>query len=123
MFCSTEQGLRLAKLPKIEAADVKAFREAVEADCDVAQSRNPFLDVKISEDFEQPVICCQLIMEEIRVPKLVHPKLPWNIQLSLCRLPMLSKTRIHDLNSFYHLRSRIMCEPLKHSVPHLRLTC
>lgn len=66
-----EQGLRLAKRQKNEASDLKALREVVEAVCKAAQRRNGLLEMKISEDFGQPVLACQLLIEEIRVPKLI----------------------------------------------------
>lgn len=69
--CSSEQGLRLAKRPKNEASDLKALREAVEADCKAAQRRNGLLEMTITEEFGQPVVACQLLIEEIRVPKLI----------------------------------------------------
>lgn len=69
--CSSEQGLRLAKRPKNDAADLKSVREAVEADCKAAQERNPLLSLNIYEEFGQPVVECMLLIEEIKLPKLV----------------------------------------------------
>lgn len=69
--CSSEAGLRLAKRPKNEAADLKALREAVEADCEAAKQRNPLLSIEILEEFGQPVVTCLLLIAEIRLPKLV----------------------------------------------------
>lgn len=69
--CSSEAGLRLAKRPKNEAADLRALREAVEADCRSAQKRNPLLYLEILEEFGQPVVMCLLRITEIKLPKLV----------------------------------------------------
>lgn len=69
--CSTEQGLRLAKRPKNDATDLRCAREAVEADCKAAQELNPLLDLEIVEEFEKPVVKCMLLIEEIKLPKLV----------------------------------------------------
>ncbi len=68
---SSDQGLRLAKRPKNEAADLKSLKEAVEADCRSAQERNPLLSIDITEEFGQPVVTCQLLIEDIKLPKLV----------------------------------------------------
>lgn len=69
--CSGEGGLRLAKKPKNEVADVKTLREAVEADCRAAKERNPLLMIRVTEEFGQPVVTCLLNIPEIRLPKLV----------------------------------------------------
>lgn len=69
--CSYESGLRLAKRPKNEAADLKSLREAVEADCKAAKQRNPLLMIDIREEFGQPVVTCLLNIPQIRLPKLV----------------------------------------------------
>lgn len=69
--CSGEGGLRLAKKPKNEVADVKTLREAVEADCKAAKERNPMLMIQVTEEFGQPVVTCLLNIPEIRLPKLV----------------------------------------------------
>ena len=69
--CSSEAGLRLAKRPKNEAADLRSLREAVEADCKAAKERNPLLLVEIVEEFGLPVVTCLLRIPEIRLPKLV----------------------------------------------------
>lgn len=69
--CSYESGLRLAKRPKNEAADLKSLREAVEADCKAAKQRNPLLMIEIREEFGQPVVTCLLKIPQIRLPKLV----------------------------------------------------
>ena len=69
--CSSEAGLRLAKRPKNEAADLRSLREAVEADCRAAKERNPLLLVEIYEEFGLPVVTCLLRIPEIRLPKLV----------------------------------------------------
>lgn len=68
---SSEQGLRLAKRPKNNIADLKSARESVEADCKAAQERNPVLSLEIYEEFGQPVVECMLLIEEIKLPKLV----------------------------------------------------
>lgn len=69
--CSGETGLRLAKKPRNEVADVKTVRDAVEADCKAAKERNPMLMIEITEEFGQPVVTCLLNIPEIRLPKLV----------------------------------------------------
>lgn len=69
--CSGDSGLRLAKRPKNEAADVKSLRDAVEADCKAAIERNPLIMISIAEEFGQPVVTCMLKIPEIRLPKLV----------------------------------------------------
>ena len=69
--CSSEAGLRLAKRPKNEAADLRSLREAVEADCKAAKERNPLLMIEVIEEFGQPVVTCLLKIPEIRLPKLV----------------------------------------------------
>lgn len=68
---SSENGLRLAKRPKSEAADIKSLKDAVEADCRSAQERNPLLSIEITEEFGQPVVTCQLLIEDIKLPKLI----------------------------------------------------
>lgn len=68
---SGDNGLRLAKKPKNESADIKSLKDAVEADCRSAQERNPLLSIDITEEFGQPVVMCQLLIEDIKLPKLI----------------------------------------------------
>lgn len=68
--CSVDLGLRLAKRPRNETADLKALRDAVEADCRAARARHPVLSLEIAEEYGLPLVTCQLMIEEIRLPKM-----------------------------------------------------
>jgi hypothetical protein len=68
--CSAEVGLRLAKRPKNETADLKALRDAVEADCRAAKARHENISLEICTEYGLPVVVCQLLIPEIKLPKL-----------------------------------------------------
>jgi hypothetical protein len=68
--CSAEAGLRLAKRPKNETADLKALRDAVEADCHAAKARHENISLEMCTEYGLPVVVCQLLIPEIKLPKL-----------------------------------------------------
>lgn len=68
--CSTEMGLRLAKRPLGDSSDGKALKEAVVTDCIAAKDSQPIISYEILEEFGLPLVVCQLMIPEIRLPKL-----------------------------------------------------
>jgi hypothetical protein len=68
--CSAEVGLRLAKRPKNESVEIRALRDAVEADCASAKARHPSLALQVTEEYGLPLVTCQLMIPEIKLPKL-----------------------------------------------------
>jgi hypothetical protein len=71
VFECSEVGLRLAKRPKNESAEIRALRDAVEADCASAQARYPSLALHITEEYGLPLVTCQIMIPEIKLPKLL----------------------------------------------------
>lgn len=71
VFESTaDGGSRLTKMAKTESDVAKSLKSVVEADCILAQTRNPLLSIDITEEFDQPVVTCQVLIEDIKLPKL-----------------------------------------------------
>lgn len=68
--CSAEVGLRLAKRQKNETTDLKALRDAVEADCLAASRRHPSMHLEIVKEYGLPIVTCQLLIDDIRLPKM-----------------------------------------------------
>lgn len=69
--CSSKQVVRSTKRTKIDGADRKFMRQVVEEECKAVQERNPVLALEMREEFGNPVVECMLLIEEIKVPKLV----------------------------------------------------
>ena len=65
---SNEGGMGIVKE---DLPNLKSLRGRVEADCDAAKSRNSLLDLEILEEFGSALIECQLLIEEIKLPKLI----------------------------------------------------
>lgn len=65
---SSEGGMEVAKEKE---PDRQSFRGMIEEDCRAAKARSTLLDLEISEEFGCAVIACQLLIEEVRLPKLI----------------------------------------------------
>jgi len=73
--CTGEGGLFISEMKNGKATkdtpELNHLREVVIADCRAAREKNAGMEIDMTEDFGLPVVACQLLIPEMKMPKLI----------------------------------------------------